>query len=144
MTSFLYTACESCMNPKLILWALQNIFVKLKSRLNCTWFLDSDASKHQHILLLIKHWLKKCQLEMSPNLFFIWAPPGHLGAAMSPACVGENGCSWKLKKWKEELAVMTVHTTWGCALSGERHLEVNGTRWSSVLRSNTDELNYWV
>lgn len=56
--------------------------------------LDSDVSKHQHILLLIKHQLKKCQLEMSPKLFFvelllaIWGEPACL-----PAYVGENDCS---------------------------------------------------
>ena len=46
--------------------------------------LDSDVSKHQHILLLIKHQLKKCQLEMSPKLFFVRAPPGHLEGACLP------------------------------------------------------------
>lgn len=47
--------------------------------------LDSDVSKHQHTLLLIKPQLKKCQLEMSPKLLFVRTPPGHLGGAHLPA-----------------------------------------------------------
>ena len=62
--------------------------------------LATDVSRHQQILLLIKHQLKRCQLEMSPKLFFV--PVQQLSSSQPsvgslPFCLSENGCSQKLK-----------------------------------------------
>lgn len=80
---------DSYNHPKLISGALQNILVKLKSLLNHSRFWN--LLKQQHILLLIKHQLKKHpEMEVSPELL-----PATCG---EPAYPGENGCSQKAKE----------------------------------------------
>lgn len=79
----------SCRHPRLILGALQNILVKLKSLLDHTRFWN--LLKHQHILLVIKHQLKKHpKMRISPELL--------LATSREPAGPAENCCSQKAKE----------------------------------------------
>lgn len=79
----------SCRHPRLILGALQNILVKLKSLLDHTSFWN--LLKHQHILLVIKHQLEKHpKMRMCPELL--------LATSREPACPAENCCSQKAKE----------------------------------------------
>lgn len=89
--------------------------------------------KHQHILLVIKHQLKKHpKIGMSPELL--------LATSREPACPDENYCPQKAKEKQGKVEIWDGAYIRGNTISShprtcplwELHLEAEGTRSSSV------------